>query len=251
MELGSYQIAGLRCLDYPDNSVTCHARRLVGLPQDNFVTGAALGVNCSDRPLPFFPDIYNEDWFFFSQRAAAREVALVGDAIQERYDPYAFPIRAEQEEFGDLLAEGLFALFARQGRHMPFEQRLGQADIRYWETFFWARRTCLFVTIGELELLVHPSDHTSERVRALVAVRAAERHLDKMITPEMCVEFLQTWQQDRRRWERETTAKAMPPVDTTDDAMASLGLDAWSSVGDDPGRRRAVRYFAGELTPSI
>jgi hypothetical protein len=76
--LDSRQIAGLACRDFPDNSVLCQARRLAGLPQDAFVTGAAVGVNCNDQPLPFFPDVYNEDWFFFSPLAARREIAHGG-----------------------------------------------------------------------------------------------------------------------------------------------------------------------------
>jgi hypothetical protein len=30
------------------------------MSQDVFVTGAVLGVNCSDLPLPFFSDIYTK-----------------------------------------------------------------------------------------------------------------------------------------------------------------------------------------------
>ena len=71
---------GLTCREYPDNSVVCHARRLAGLPQDTFVSGAALGVNCNDQPLPFFPEQYNEDWFFFSRLTARRDLAHAGYA---------------------------------------------------------------------------------------------------------------------------------------------------------------------------
>ena len=52
---------------HPDNSVVCHARRLAGRFQDVFVSGAVLGVHCNSLPLSFFPDIYNEDWFFFAE----------------------------------------------------------------------------------------------------------------------------------------------------------------------------------------
>ena len=79
----------MTCRDFPDNSVFCHARRLARLPQDVFITGAVLGVNCSDLPLPFFPDIYNEDWFFFAEAAAYRRLTKVGEAQQAEYDPYA------------------------------------------------------------------------------------------------------------------------------------------------------------------
>ena len=96
---------------HPDNSVVCHARRLAGMSQDVFVTGAVLGVHCNNLPLSFFPDIYNEDWFFFAEEAAPRRLPRVGRARQLEYDPFANPDRARREEFGDLLAEGLYALF--------------------------------------------------------------------------------------------------------------------------------------------
>ena len=35
-----------------------------------------------DLPLSFFPDIYNEDWFFFAEEAAARRLPRVGQAGQ-------------------------------------------------------------------------------------------------------------------------------------------------------------------------
>jgi hypothetical protein len=38
-------------------------------------------------PLSFFPDIYNEDWFFFATEAAAGELPSVGFATQPEYGP--------------------------------------------------------------------------------------------------------------------------------------------------------------------
>ena len=115
-QLDRYQVAGMIVRDYPDNSVVCHARRAAGLPQDVFLTGAVLGVHCNNLPLSFFPDIYNEDWFFFAREAASRQLRGVGQATQLEYNPYASPDRARREEFGDLLAEGLFALWVKSTR---------------------------------------------------------------------------------------------------------------------------------------
>jgi hypothetical protein len=77
-QLDNHQIVGMMCTDFPDNSVFCHARRLARLHQGVFVTGAVLGVNTADLPLPFFPDIYNEDWFFFADAVAHRRLTNVG-----------------------------------------------------------------------------------------------------------------------------------------------------------------------------
>ena len=78
--------------------------------------------------MPFFPEQYNEDWFFFSRLTARRDLAHVGYATQAPYDPFADPVRAQQEEFGDLLAEGLYALFENQPEEMDYFRRLDEAD---------------------------------------------------------------------------------------------------------------------------
>ena len=54
-QLEKHQVAGMVVRRFPDNSVVCHARRLAGLAQDVFVTGAVLGVHCNSLPLSFFP----------------------------------------------------------------------------------------------------------------------------------------------------------------------------------------------------
>lgn len=216
-ELASRQVAGLICRSFPDNSVVCHARRLAGLPQDNFVTGGALGVNCSDQPLPFFPDIYNEDWFFFSRHAADRELAQVGEARQAPYDPFEDPARARQEEFGDLLAEGLYALFDRQASEMPFGDRLQAATVGYWSQFIAARAGDLARTAA---LLRH--DDLQVR-RARRSLRAAAHQLGR-ITPALCADFLRAWQADLADWEQATVR--LNQARSSQDALARLGLVA-------------------------
>ncbi len=114
--------------------------------QDVFVTGAVLGVHCNNLPLSFFPDIYNEDWFFFAKEAAARRLPRVGTARQAEYDPFASPERARREEFGDLLAEGLFALFGEARPGMSLDEQLRGATRGYWDRFIEARQDVLTET---------------------------------------------------------------------------------------------------------
>ena len=82
-------VASMVSRHFPDNSVVCHARRQAGFKQDVFVSGATLGVNLQHPALSFFPDIYNEDWFFFARHAAERTLPKVGDVSQLR----VFPVR--------------------------------------------------------------------------------------------------------------------------------------------------------------
>jgi hypothetical protein len=225
-QLDSSQVAGLVCRDFPDNSVVCHARRLAGLPQDTFVSGAVLGVNCSDQPLPFFPDVYNEDWFFFARPAANRELAQVGEAWQDPYDPFADPRRAQREEFGDLLAEGLFTLFESQPEEMPFSARLREADEAFWLTFIEARAATVEATSWHLSLKASEEDtHTA----ALSCLFAAHSQLS-LLSPELCLDFVQAWESDLSRWERR--CQRLRSVPDASQALAELEIAAWCSTGN-------------------
>ncbi len=139
-------MTGLISRSFPDNSVVCHANRLIYRNQDNFVTGAALGVNCAEVPLDFFPDVYNEDWLFFAAHAARGQIVCVGAARQQPYKPFADPKRAVTEEFGDLIAEGLYELFNHG-------QSLDAATKAYWDEFISARKKLIERLADDLYLI--------------------------------------------------------------------------------------------------
>jgi len=243
-------IAGMVCREFPDNSVVCHARRLAGFPQDNFVSGSVLGVNCDDLPFPFFPDIYNEDWFFFSKAAARYELANAGNATQREYRPFADPVRARHEEFGDLLAEGLYSLIGEicdqstdeDNRSNNYCQLFRLATVEFWTEFIRARRATLRETRRGLEALA-----TAEARQALRSLSAAEQQLSA-ISPELCVAFLGAWQEDLGDWE--TAVESTNTVSSTWEAMNDLGLRKWrlAESGDTqvakPQRGAARRSYA-------
>src|ERR1017187_7601809 len=94
-----------------------------------------------------FPDIYNEDWLFFYDAASAGR--LGGSELrvtQLRYDPFADPDRAAWQEFGDVLAEGLYALLD-QGLDWRY------ATDGYWSQFLEARRGFLEAILGRAETM--------------------------------------------------------------------------------------------------
>ena len=227
-ELDVRQIAGLVPSDFPDNSVVCHARRLAGFPQDTFVSGAALGVNCNDRPVPFFPDQYNEDWFFFSSRVADRDLGLIGTATQAPYDPYADPSRAREEEFGDLLAEGLYTLFEQQPAEMNYFSRLEAADEKFWERFMDARRDMLSLTALSLEIAVEYAHDVDRCTAALRSMEAAEQQLSRL-SPRLCADFVEAWAADLRDWQQCT--QRLRSSGRTPDVLAELGLENGCHVG--------------------
>lgn len=228
-QLDTHRIAGMSVRNYPDNSVVCHARRLAGLWQDVFVTGAVLGVQCNGLPLSFFPDIYNEDWFFFAQEAAARRLPRIGEATQSGYDPFQAPSRAREEEFGDLLAEGLFALFDGCDSDTSFDVLLGQANNEYWERFIEARTELITEVRDSLLDLKARSPDPTEVSAAIDSLAAAHDQLTRLIDADLCVDFITEWRKDVMSWQESSlkeTPKSARPADTLD----HLGLKTWLFV---------------------
>jgi hypothetical protein len=231
-QLDEHQVAGMIVRQHPDNSVVCHARRLAGFAQDVFMTGAVLGVHCNSLPLSFFPDIYNEDWFFFSKEAAARKLPCVGDARQTEYDPFESPDRARREEFGDLLAEGLYALIGDSDPQMPFDDQVRPAaSAVYWSRFIEVRREMLTETMTRLHGFLDRDVDNGGISSALESLSAAESQLDA-ITADLCVSFLEAWREDLDDWQRFSTC--VNNVGSTPEAMEFLQLEqrwAWAEFG--------------------
>lgn len=236
-QLGRYQVAGMIVRDFPDNSVVCHARRDAGLAQDVFLTGAVLGVHCNNLPLSFFPDIYNEDWFFFAREAASRELRGVGQASQLTYNPYARPDRARREEFGDLLAEGLFALMGQVDPSVRLGEQLRAADKAYWSRFIEARHNVITETMTLLSDAAERGGDHGRSSSALVSLEAAQHHLDHMITAEDCVSFVDAWQEDLEEWKR--FSSGVNNVESTRDAMDFLQLTTWTRAEFDGVSRQS------------
>jgi hypothetical protein len=109
-----FQAASFKISSYPDNSVVCHAHRLAGGNQEVFPGGSALLVDVTRSNTPF-PPIYNEDWLFLFDAAQQRSIALAGTFSQLEYQPFIQSRRAASEEFGDIIAEGLFRLLDEGG----------------------------------------------------------------------------------------------------------------------------------------
>jgi len=173
----------------PDNSVVCHAYREAGGDQDVFVGGGALAVAVS-KTTSFFPNVYNEDWFFLLGDAGMQATTSIGRVVQKPYDPFANEDRARREEFGDCLAEGLFWL-------LDNGCSLQDAGPRHW-TQALARRAAF---VDDVTAMVDKMRISVQRRRMLDSLRAARKRAE-FITPEMCVRYIQAWHSDRFTWRR-------------------------------------------------
>jgi hypothetical protein len=187
--LTQYRTAGMRVTEFPDNSAACHAHRLTGKYQDVFLTGAALAVDMQ-HDVGFFADIYNEDWLFIFDDVASGNIGSSARRItQLRYDPFADPRRAAWQEFGDILAEGLYALLDR-------DLNLEHATRGYWRDFLRARRRFLEDILGR-------SDVAEDGVRKrLVSSVQAALYSSKTIQPRLLERYIQLWRQDRDEWQQ-------------------------------------------------
>ncbi|MGW0808792.1 hypothetical protein [Nonomuraea sp. NPDC002799] len=188
--LDSYDTVGMRIGGYPDNSVVCHAHRLTQGRQDSFVGGGALAVAATREPA-FFPNIYNDDWFYLLSETALRRLAVTGMVRQRAYDPFDRPIRARDQELGDVLAEGIYWLL---------DEALGwksATDPGHWRHFLSRRRAFIediLLRVRRLPLGSTPDPHAMEQ-----SLMAALGRLSR-IEPEFCVTYLKAWTEDSRRW---------------------------------------------------
>jgi hypothetical protein len=189
--LDPHAAVGLGIGDFPDNSMVCHAFREAGGWQDSFIGGGALAVDVK-RNRSFFPNVYNEDWFFVLDAGKGlQSVATVGEVLQYPYDPYRVQ-RARAEEFGDVLAEGTFWLLD-QGKPAS------DGDVAHWKDFLAHRQQ--FIEQVQGMVAGTPSISTTLQTRMAEALRAALGRL-ACITPELCLNYMKALAADQTRWQR-------------------------------------------------
>jgi hypothetical protein len=208
--LDHYGAVGLRNVGFPDNSVVCHAFRVVGGPQEQFI-GAGAMVVAPTRIRSFFPANYNDDWFYLLGDALPPRVAVTGSMQQKKFDPFAKVERARGEEFGDCLAEGLFWLLDDQ---LP----LARADREYWQSFLIRRARFIERLLVRVERVIEDAGLKARMVASLSAAR--DIHAD--ITADLCTEYVRRWRSDLEIWRQ--LVDDMPTGLGVDRALDYLGL---------------------------
>lgn len=212
--LDSHVAVGLGIGGFPDNSMVCHAFRAGGGSQEMFIGGGAMAVAIR-RNRSFFPNIYNEDWFFLLDAGKRLQpVATVGQVLQYPYDPYRVE-RARAEELGDVLAEGIFWLLD-QGKPAS------EGDLAHWAAFLEHRKHF----IHQVRRLVTPQNgiDPGEGVRMKEALTAAlGRHA--IITPKLCVAYMKALATDQERWQRHIQKILKQPRQSREEALRSLTVE--------------------------
>src|SRR6266487_1140121 len=181
--LDTHCAVGLAIEGFPDHSVVCHAFRDAGGAQQAFIGGGALAIEVK-RNCSFFPDVYNDDWFYMlNAKTGLPPVAATGRVTQQPYDPYRSPDRARAEGFYWLLDQG---------------RAVADADPRHWANFLVARKQ--FIT-QVLRMVADQPLAAAEKARRIAALKGALGRLAH-VTPEFCQEYLRAWTADRDRWQR-------------------------------------------------
>ena len=129
-------------------------------------------------------------------------------AAQLEYRPFAQPRRAAWQEFGDVIAEGLYSLVHL---HLPVEQATAECTWEFprsqrlsWRV--WITRAADRPDIPE-ELTVS----VGEAVKTLLTIR-----------PELCEQYIRAWRDDMADWRRRLDGIAtMPSIEA---AMLKLRL---------------------------
>jgi hypothetical protein len=209
--LDTHTAVGLGIGGFPDNSMVCHAFRDAGGSQETFIGGGALAVDVK-RNRTFFPNVYNEDWFFVLDAGKGlQSVATVGRVLQDPYDPYR-PERARAEELGDVLAEGTFWLLDQ-------ERSISDGDLAHWRDFLTKRKRFIgrVLSMVECATAIEPA----ERARRAEALNAALGRLAR-ITAELCVDYLRALAVDQDRWQRHIQAIRQQPKLRRELALESL-----------------------------
>jgi hypothetical protein len=193
--LSNYSAVGLQVGGFPDNSVVCHAYRQAGGQQQTFVGGGALAIAIDRFGDSFFPDIYNEDWFFLLDgKGSLQLTATTGHVVQYPYDPFRSPERARAEELGDVLAEGIYWLLD-QGLS------IADADADHWSSYLRVRYRFVTDVLGMVRAQETESTReAAEKERKVAALKGSLGRL-ALIEPSLCDRYLRAWSADRRQWQ--------------------------------------------------
>ena len=223
---GHSQAVGLHVGGFPDHSVVCHAYRQSGGEQQAFIGGGALVVAAGEvRRFSRISTMKTGFTCWTPMEKGLQSVTATGRVCQYPYDPFRTPDRARSEEFGDVLAEGIYWLLD-QG------QAITDASERHWYVFLAKRRKFIKRVIEMVE--AHDFEPGDKR-RMVEALKGSLGRLAR-ITPELCEAYLRAWAADRRSWQNHV--ERLPGGKTREQAVHWLtrGASPWLTTGNRPVR---------------
>ena len=128
-----YNISGCIVKYFPDTSVIGHIEQKYGEPYHPFLSGNFLFIK-SDKIESYFPLIYNEDWLFMIPSINKKKISAVDIIYQKKYNPFENISKIKMQEFGEVIAEGLFELIDRS----KYDDRYNE---NYWNEYLEYRKS--------------------------------------------------------------------------------------------------------------
>ncbi len=173
--LESNYISGCLVEGFADTSVIGHIEQKYGERYFPFLSGNFLFIN-PIKTESFFPLIYNEDWLFMIPSINQNKVSAVDVIFQKSYDPFDDICRIKLQEFGEVIAEGLFELIYQS----KFEDRYSE---QFWNEYLNYRKSYV-------EELLPKAD------KMFVPFLKESLSISEKIKANHCVDFIKDWEED-------------------------------------------------------
>jgi hypothetical protein len=253
------QVVGFGCKGFPDKSVIMHAKEDIlefhhapaqyrSSLKAGSLSGNSSGVSL-EHGTPYFPrGIYNEDWIFMSHAVATERAVMIPEYYyQDEYNPYDAK-RAQQEEFGDLVADGIYGLMKIDGNNLDL---LGQPE--YWQSVIGARRTQYELLLKAIKARRNPvylgDLFSDEEKNALMSVEAQNRlsiplmagmAINETLKANDFITYLHAWGEDSKRWRY--------MFEKLKFSNALWGRDRFERGVKNPYDRRPIKEALGDLS---
>jgi|GEM_PF-2715009 len=115
-----YGLVGSNVTGMPDVSVVGHVCKLVGVTNQDFVSGHFLAINVPLTSQYYFPNMYNEDWVFVMLNSLSARIARFSTVFQLYWNPYHDTAqRLAFEEPGEIFVEGMARALLSQASLAP------------------------------------------------------------------------------------------------------------------------------------
>ncbi|HPX76064.1 MAG TPA: hypothetical protein PLW77_05725 [Bacteroidales bacterium] len=172
---------------FPDASLIDHISIQGGIrPYTPFLSGNFLFT----KPFVtkgYFPFIYNEDWLYMVPTLLSRKLANFQSIQQESYNPFFKKNVAIFQEFGEIIAEGVFTLIEKGKFHASLFSK------NFWDHFILKRINYLNNLKNNVDVIYLPF------IKDAIAFA-------NNVSPKICIDFLKDWQEDIYSFEKMKTS---------------------------------------------
>lgn len=173
--LETNNISGCLVEGFADTSVIGHIEQKYGEQYFPFLSGNFLFINLA-KTESFFPLIYNEDWLFMIPSINQKKIVAVDVISQKIYNPFDDISKIKLQEFGEVIAEGLFELISQS----RFEDR---NEERFWIEYLNYRKS-------------YVKDLFQQADKEIIPFLKESLIILEKISPIHCIAFIRDWEED-------------------------------------------------------